>query len=241
MKHTACISLICCWCTGGAGECESGQVQEDGSWAGRRRRAGRHRRVCAHQDQDQEQRQLRQRLLLSECLSGQMLHHPSPAGVSNALLVCVCVCVWRRVTALPIPAWWGHPALWGQRAEVRRSLMTTRQSALSFPRTWIQSRNSWSIRIRDFLVFLIHHICLKNNCKHINLFITTSIYVLFSIICGIISMTLLSRNCNFDYSFVLVWFCKDWVFRLFCNVVQGIVHPQMNVFTLRPCIRFGEM
>lgn len=166
-----------------------------------------------------------------------MLRHPSPAGFSNALLVCVCV--WRRVTALPIPAWWGHPALWGQRAEVRRSRTTTRQSALSFPRTWIQSRNSWSIRITDFSVFWILHFCLK---------ITVNIYIfflqqvsMFSIIVGIISMTVLSRNGHFDYTVVLVWFCKDRVFRLFCNVVQGIVHPQMNVFTLKPCIRFGEM
>lgn len=54
--------------SGGAGQREPGQVQEDGSRAGRRRGASRHRRVCAHQDQDQEPRQLRQGLLLSECV-----------------------------------------------------------------------------------------------------------------------------------------------------------------------------
>lgn len=49
---------------GGAGQHEPGQVQEDHPRAGRRRGARRHRRVSTHQDQDQEPRQLWQRILV---------------------------------------------------------------------------------------------------------------------------------------------------------------------------------
>lgn len=179
VKHTACISLICCcWCTGGAGECESDQVQEDGSWAGRRRRAGRHRRVYAHQDQDQEQRQLRQRLLLSECLSGQMLRHPSPAGVSNALLVCVFDAGLQHSLSRPGEVtqlcgvrgqrWEGH---WR-----RRDNQLSHSHVLEFNQETHDRLESEIFQSSGVIIFV-----LKNNCKHINLFITTSIYVQYYI------------------------------------------------------------
>lgn len=103
--------------SGGAGQREPGQVQEDGSWAGRRRRASRHRRVCAHQDQDQEPRQLRQGLLLSECVSWAASRYPyvcvtvticssvSPAGLQHSLSRAGEV---ARVSGVRGQRWEGH-------------------------------------------------------------------------------------------------------------------------------------
>lgn len=52
-----------------------------------------------------------------------------------------------RVTALRTPAWSGHPALWAQRAEGRRSSTTTTSlSAPSSQRISTPSRSSWSTR-----------------------------------------------------------------------------------------------
>lgn len=58
----------------------------------------------------------------------------------------VCLCS-SRVTALRTLAWSGHPALWVQRAEGRRSsMMTTSPSAPSSQRISTLSRSSWLIR-----------------------------------------------------------------------------------------------
>lgn len=61
----------------------------------------------------------------------------------------VCSCS-SRVTALHTPAWSGHPALWAQRAEGRRSSTTTTSpSAPSSRRISTPSRSSWLTRIRQ--------------------------------------------------------------------------------------------